>query len=171
MLGSCLYSVYLKQIFQILHLLHPHFIILPLVQGAASIQLPPTQTPFLTSTPRRDHTQTPCKTIKKKLTLRPNLRPEKMPPRTITTAPRLPPLPKLRVRRANKAETNPCVGIMSSVLGCWASSGYSVTGCAELEKSLRECMDVPVCLPSFCVCLFVKRWGFGDFLMREGGLM
>lgn len=78
-----------------------------------------------------------------------------MPPRTapsLTTAPRLPPLPKLRVRRANKAETNPCVGIMSSVLGCWASSGYSVTGCAELEKSLRECMDVPVCF-SFCFFL------------------
>jgi hypothetical protein len=29
---------------------------------------------------------------------------------------RLPPLPKLRVRRPNKAETNPCVVIMSSVL-------------------------------------------------------
>lgn len=83
-----------------------------------------------------------------------------MPPRTITTAPRLPPLPKLRVRRANKAETNPCVGIMSSVLGCWASSGYSVTGCAELEKSLRECMDIPVC--------FFPPSGFFSFIRGEG---
>lgn len=30
---------------------------------------------------------------------------------------RLPPLPKLRVRRPNKAQENPCVGIMTSVLG------------------------------------------------------
>lgn len=29
----------------------------------------------------------------------------------------LPPLPKLRVRHPNKTETNPCVGIMTSVLG------------------------------------------------------
>jgi hypothetical protein len=29
----------------------------------------------------------------------------------------LPPLPKLRVRRPNKPETNPCLGVMSSVLG------------------------------------------------------
>ncbi|KAL7770269.1 hypothetical protein CFE70_000202 [Pyrenophora teres f. teres 0-1] len=35
----------------------------------------------------------------------------------------LPPLPKLR---------------------CWASSGYSVQGCALLEQKLRQCMDAPV---------------------------
>jgi hypothetical protein len=29
----------------------------------------------------------------------------------------LPPLPKLRVRRPNKPEANPCLGVMSSVLG------------------------------------------------------
>ena len=28
--------------------------------------------------------------------------------------------------------------------GCWASSGYSVQGCAQLEEALRECMDAPV---------------------------
>jgi hypothetical protein len=28
--------------------------------------------------------------------------------------------------------------------GCWASSGYSVQGCAQLEQALRECMDAPV---------------------------
>lgn len=32
----------------------------------------------------------------------------------------LPPLPKLRVRRPNKPETNPCLGAMSSVLGMCA---------------------------------------------------
>lgn len=29
--------------------------------------------------------------------------------------------------------------------GCWASSGYSVQGCAQLEQKLRQCMDQPVC--------------------------
>ncbi|KAF2493250.1 hypothetical protein BU16DRAFT_465031 [Lophium mytilinum] len=55
----------------------------------------------------------------------------------------LPPLPKLRVRRPNKPEVNPCLGVMTSVLGCWASSGYSVQGCAQLEQKLRACMDAP----------------------------
>ena len=81
---------------------------------------------------------------------------------------RLPPLPKLRIRRPNRAEENPCIGIMTSMLGklynalvdtpgsdllcapiadpslrigCWASSGYSVSGCASLEQQLRACMD------------------------------
>ncbi len=46
-----------------------------------------------------------------------------MPPKTPSTTtaktlapPRLPPLPRLRVRRPNQAEANPCLGIMSSVL-------------------------------------------------------
>lgn len=71
--------------------------------------------------------------------------PTTMPPRSIKpAAPRLPPLPKLRVRRPNQAEANPCVGIMTSMLSCWASSGYSATGCMALEQSLRACMDEPV---------------------------
>jgi hypothetical protein len=28
--------------------------------------------------------------------------------------------------------------------GCWASSGYSVQGCAQFEQKLRQCMDTPV---------------------------
>lgn len=36
------------------------------------------------------------------------------------SAPRLPPLPKLKVKRPNKVEPNPCVGILSSVLGILA---------------------------------------------------
>ncbi|KAF2136209.1 uncharacterized protein K452DRAFT_237896 [Aplosporella prunicola CBS 121167] len=55
----------------------------------------------------------------------------------------LPPLPKLRVRHPNKTEGNPCMGLMSSVLGCWASSGYSAAGCAAVEQQLRACMDAP----------------------------
>ncbi|KZF24855.1 mitochondrial ribosomal protein 10 [Xylona heveae TC161] len=65
-----------------------------------------------------------------------------MPPKTTTKAPmRLPPLPKLRVRHPNKTETNPCMAIMSSMLGCWASSGYNMAGCVGLEQQLRMCMD------------------------------
>jgi len=37
---------------------------------------------------------------------------------TKLSAPRLPPLPKLRVRKVNAgANSNPCLGLMSSVLG------------------------------------------------------
>lgn len=32
-------------------------------------------------------------------------------------APRLPPLPKLKVRKPDRADANPCLGVMSSVLG------------------------------------------------------
>lgn len=54
---------------------------------------------------------------------------------------RLPPLPKLRIRKPNKDSQNPCVGVMSQLLGCWASSGYSIEGCGKIEESLRLCMD------------------------------
>ncbi|KAF2724771.1 mitochondrial ribosomal protein 10 [Polychaeton citri CBS 116435] len=57
------------------------------------------------------------------------------------SAPKLPPLPKLRVRRPDAASANPCLGAMSSVLGCWASQGYTTQGCAALEQQLRACMD------------------------------
>lgn len=47
-----------------------------------------------------------------------------------------------------------------------------MTGCAELEKSLRECMDVPVCfLPSYLsACLFVclARMRVLYFFMKVG---
>ncbi|KAJ9132612.1 hypothetical protein NKR23_g11103 [Pleurostoma richardsiae] len=56
---------------------------------------------------------------------------------------RLPPLKVLRVRNPNKVEANPCVQIMSSVLACWASAGYSAAGCATVEQALRNCMDGP----------------------------
>ncbi|GAB7340225.1 hypothetical protein MBLNU457_6690t1 [Dothideomycetes sp. NU457] len=62
---------------------------------------------------------------------------------TKAVPPKLPPLPKLRVRRPDAADANPCVGIMTSVLGCWASSGYTAQGCAVLEQQLRACMDQP----------------------------
>jgi hypothetical protein len=45
-----------------------------------------------------------------------------MPPKGASTkvaAMRLPPLPKLRVRRPNQADANPCLGIMSAVLSMY----------------------------------------------------
>ncbi|KAI0393563.1 mitochondrial ribosomal protein 10 [Xylariaceae sp. FL0594] len=56
---------------------------------------------------------------------------------------RLPPLRRLRVHNPNGTKERPCVGIMSTVLTCWASTGYSPTGCAQVEAALRACMDGP----------------------------
>ncbi|KAG9239714.1 hypothetical protein BJ875DRAFT_447444 [Amylocarpus encephaloides] len=68
-----------------------------------------------------------------------------MPPKgsTSLTPMRLPPLPRLRVRRPNQSEANPCLALMTSVLTCWASSGYNVAGCQVFETQLRTCMDTP----------------------------
>ena len=71
------------------------------------------------------------------------------------SSPRLPPLPKLRVRRPNQAAQNPCIGMLSSVLSCWASQGYTAQGCAALEHSLRACMDAKVSRMKFGEC----EWG------------
>ncbi|KAI0113573.1 37S ribosomal protein Mrp10 [Nemania sp. FL0031] len=56
---------------------------------------------------------------------------------------RLPPLKTLRVRMPNGKPERPCVAIMTSVLSCWASAGYSTAGCAQVEQALRACMDGP----------------------------
>ncbi|KAK0738032.1 hypothetical protein B0T18DRAFT_334067 [Schizothecium vesticola] len=56
---------------------------------------------------------------------------------------RLPPLERLRVRNPNKIEPNPCMLIMSQVLSCWASGGLATSGCANVEQTLRACMDKP----------------------------
>ncbi|KAI0025166.1 mitochondrial ribosomal protein 10 [Xylariomycetidae sp. FL0641] len=56
---------------------------------------------------------------------------------------RLPPLKKLRVLNPNGTPPKPCMGIMSSVLACWASAGYNTGGCAQIETALRACMDGP----------------------------
>ncbi|KAI0205597.1 37S ribosomal protein Mrp10 [Astrocystis sublimbata] len=56
---------------------------------------------------------------------------------------RLPPLKTLRVRNPKGTTERPCMQILSSVLSCWASAGYSTTGCAQVEQALRACMDGP----------------------------
>ena len=93
-----------------------------------------------------------------------------MPP---PVAPRLPPLTRVRVRRANKPEPNPCTRIMSSMLGCWASSGQAAAGCMELEQALKSCMDEQVSRTFFKILGFFfgktggrGRWG-GNMIFRN----
>lgn len=62
-----------------------------------------------------------------------------MPPKPM----RLPPVPFLKVKDTSVTNKNPCVPVMTSVLACWASAGFSTTGCAALENALRQCMDSP----------------------------
>jgi len=57
------------------------------------------------------------------------------------TAPKLPPLPKLRVRRPNETNANPCIGVMSTVLGMSSLEGrvarmrlWRALGYAELRE-------------------------------------
>lgn len=72
-----------------------------------------------------------------------------MPPKGVSTAVnpiRLQSVSRLKIRHPDKQETNPCIGPMTAMLSCWASSsnaGGSSAGCANLEKALRECMDKP----------------------------
>ncbi|KAI0505336.1 37S ribosomal protein Mrp10 [Xylaria bambusicola] len=56
---------------------------------------------------------------------------------------RLPPLKALRVRDPNAKPARACMSIMTTVLSCWASAGYSTAGCAQVEQALRACMDGP----------------------------
>ncbi|PHH88748.1 hypothetical protein CDD83_7093 [Cordyceps sp. RAO-2017] len=61
---------------------------------------------------------------------------------------RLPPLKTLRVHNPRRQVENPCISIMSSVLACWASAGFSHAGCAAMETQLRKCMDGPAPPPA-----------------------
>ncbi|KAJ9651357.1 40S ribosomal protein mrp10 [Neophaeococcomyces mojaviensis] len=71
-----------------------------------------------------------------------------MPPKGVSTAVspiRLQSVTRLKIRHPDKQEANPCIGPMTAMLSCWASSANAAntTGCAHLEKALRECMDKP----------------------------
>jgi hypothetical protein len=78
------------------------------------------------------------------------------------------------VHNPKRQPENPCIAIMSSVLGmslltlprirlscktkslradhfctaCWASAGYNAGGCAAIENQLRKCMDGPAPPPA-----------------------
>ncbi|RMZ18040.1 hypothetical protein D0860_00014 [Hortaea werneckii] len=51
-------------------------------------------------------------------------------------APKLPPLPKLRVRKPDRADANPCIGVMSSVLGTVDRSLHGESGQARGYRRL-----------------------------------
>ena len=57
---------------------------------------------------------------------------------------------------------------MSSVLGCWASSGFTAAGCIALEKQLRACMDAPVGLFIFFVSFPSFSFILWDYKGNEG---
>ncbi|KAL3470580.1 hypothetical protein BJX99DRAFT_264121 [Aspergillus californicus] len=67
--------------------------------------------------------------------------PVKAPPSTRINPVRLNTINHLRVRRPNQTERSACTAVMSSMLSCWASSGYAAEGCIALEAQLRQCMD------------------------------
>lgn len=52
--------------------------------------------------------------------------------------------PRQAARSPAVATATPSVNANLHSTGCWASSGYSVQGCAQLEQKLRQCMDAPV---------------------------
>ncbi len=60
---------------------------------------------------------------------------------------RLPPLPRLRVKKpVSQTQANPCVVVMSTLLNCWSSNGEGAAECKQLESSLKECMEINVCI-------------------------
>ncbi|PWY82900.1 37S ribosomal protein Mrp10, mitochondrial [Aspergillus heteromorphus CBS 117.55] len=56
---------------------------------------------------------------------------------------RLQSIGQLRVKAPNKNDGGSCTAIMSSMLSCWASQGYTAEGCGAIEQQLRQCMDAP----------------------------
>lgn len=58
---------------------------------------------------------------------------------------RLPPLPRLRVKKpTNQTAANPCFVLMSTLLNCWSSNGEGAAECKALETNLKECMETKV---------------------------
>ena len=54
------------------------------------------------------------------------------------TAPRLPPLHKLRVRKPDQAGANPCIGVMSSVLGMLGRNPLLSVSCCSRSNTLPQ---------------------------------
>ncbi|CAL9734444.1 small ribosomal subunit protein mS37 [Monosporozyma servazzii] len=56
------------------------------------------------------------------------------------TITRLPPLPRLRVKRpVIRQETNRCLVLMSNLLQCWSSNGQSNPVCEQLVREFKQC--------------------------------
>ncbi|SCU91537.1 LAFA_0F04368g1_1 [Lachancea sp. 'fantastica'] len=54
--------------------------------------------------------------------------------------PRLPPLPRLKVKKPIiQQETNKCLVLMSNLLQCWSSNGHMSPVCENLVKDLKLC--------------------------------
>ncbi|CCD22825.1 mitochondrial 37S ribosomal protein mS37 NDAI_0A06710 [Naumovozyma dairenensis CBS 421] len=56
---------------------------------------------------------------------------------------RLPPLPRLRVKKpVIRQETNRCLVLMSNLLQCWSSNGHMSPTCEALATELKACTKV-----------------------------
>ncbi|RPA90062.1 hypothetical protein L873DRAFT_1821765 [Choiromyces venosus 120613-1] len=78
---------------------------------------------------------------------------------------RLPPLKKFRIKKPDEPTVNPCIAVMASLLGCWASQGFTPEGCGRIEEQLRSCMDAKV--RHILFNLLRQRMGGGGLLMAE----
>lgn len=53
---------------------------------------------------------------------------------------RLPPLPRLRVKKpVIRRETNRCLVLMSNLLQCWSSNGQGSVVCEQLVREFKQC--------------------------------
>ncbi|CAG88118.1 DEHA2E13156p [Debaryomyces hansenii CBS767] len=60
----------------------------------------------------------------------------------LQTNKKLPPLPRLKIRRPTVSKsTNECFVLMSSLLNCWAANGEGSLQCSPFEHDLKNCME------------------------------
>ncbi|KAK5780895.1 mitochondrial 37S ribosomal protein mS37 MRP10 PWA37_003552 [Arxiozyma heterogenica] len=53
---------------------------------------------------------------------------------------RLPPLPRLRVKKpVIRQEMNRCLVLMSNLLQCWSSNGQDSAVCEQLVREFKQC--------------------------------
>ncbi|EDK39243.2 hypothetical protein PGUG_03341 [Meyerozyma guilliermondii ATCC 6260] len=60
----------------------------------------------------------------------------------LATNKKLPPLPRLKIRKPTLSKsTNQCFVLMSSLLNCWAANGEGSAQCSSFENDLKGCME------------------------------
>ncbi|CCE85936.1 Piso0_005577 [Millerozyma farinosa CBS 7064] len=65
-----------------------------------------------------------------------------MPYKKVQPNKKLPPLPRLKIRRPTVSKsTNECFVLMSSLLNCWAANGEGAQTCYNFEHDLKNCME------------------------------